>query len=192
VTTTPYYGTYHHTTAEQSEIIRSALKTAFIDVFRKIENPDSIELILDAGCGLGYLSEIAASFFDRSSVIGVDVFGSVSLPDADIEIAENNMKSANLGDRVKFIKADLNKLEFHGRKFDLVVSNLVFHNLGKKKFSAYSKIFDVMKHGSYFALGDFFSGAEDKNFLSSQLQLLNERKNIDQMPSMFSIILLRK
>lgn len=192
MSTTPYYGTYHHTTAEQSEIIRSALKTAFIDVFRKIENPDSIELILDAGCGLGYLSEIAASFFDRSSVIGVDIFGSESLPEADIEIAENNMKSANLGDRVKFLKADLNGLEFHGSKFDLVVSNLVFHNLGRKKFSAYSKVFDVMKHGGYFALGDFFSGAEDKNFLSSHLQLLNERKNIDQMPSMFSIILLRK
>ena len=192
MTAPPYYGTYHHTTPEQSEIIRTALRTVFINIFRKIGNPGSIELILDAGCGLGFLTEIAANFFDTSSVIGVDIFGSISLPEGDLVLAENNMKSPGVGDRVKFIKADLNKLEFTESKFDLVVSNLVFHNLGKKRFSAYSEIYKILKPGGYFALGDFLSGEEDKNFLCSHFQFLHESKNIDQMPSRFSILLLRK
>lgn len=122
----------------------------------------------------------------------MDIFGSISLPEGDLDLAENNMKSAGVGDRVKFIKADLNKLEFTESKFDLIVSNLVFHNLGKKRFSAYSKVHKMLKPGGYFALGDFLSGEEDKNFLCSHFQFLNESKNVDQMPSRFSILLLRK
>ena len=67
-------------------------------------------------------------------------------------------KLLGVGDRVKFIKADINGLEFTEGKFDLVVSNLVFHNLGKKRFSAYSEIYKILKPGGYFALGDFLSG----------------------------------
>lgn len=173
-------------------MIRSILKDAFINVFKKIENPDSVGLILDAGCGLGFLSEVAAIFFDGASLIGVDVFGSGSLPEGNMALAESNMKSAGVGDRVKFIKADLNRLELPQIKFDLVISNLVFHNLGKKRFSAYSRISDLMKPASYFALGDLFSGVEDKNFLNAHFQLLHESKNISHMPSSFSILLLKK
>lgn len=192
MTQIPYYGTYHHTTPDQSEVIRSALKTAFIDIFRNVENPDSVKLILDAGCGLGYLSEIAANFFDKSSVLGVDIFGSRSLPDSDIEIAKNNMKFAGLGDRVNFKRDNLCELGLSGNNFDLVVSNLVFHNLGKKRFIAYSNIISVLKHEGYFVIGDFFSGDTDRNFLDIDLKFISENRKLDQMPSRYSIMLFRK
>ena len=34
--------------------------------------------------------------------------------------------------------------------------NLVFHNLGKKRFKAYGTVFDALKHGGYVVIGDLF------------------------------------
>ena len=117
----PYYGTYHHTSPEQSEFIRRVLRETFFDVFRLIEHPETIKSILDAGSGLGYLSELAADFFGSSSVTGVDLFGSESLPEGELELAERNMKAAGVDDRVQFIKSDLTELDFPEEYFDLVI-----------------------------------------------------------------------
>ena len=43
-------------------MIRSILKDAFINVFKKIENPDSVGLILDAGVDLGFSLKLRQFF----------------------------------------------------------------------------------------------------------------------------------
>ncbi|MCW6170845.1 MAG: methyltransferase domain-containing protein [Thermoplasmatales archaeon] len=187
----PYYGTYHHTSPEQSELIRRVLRETFFDLFRLTGHPETIKSILDAGSGLGYLSELAAYFFRTSSVTGVDLFGSESLPEGDLELAEENMKAAGVGDRVRFIKSDLTDLDFPEEHFDLAVSNLVFHNLGKKRFDAYLSIGRVLKPGGFFVLGDFFWKAEDKKFLRDHFTMLAEKTRISEMPDQYSIMLLR-
>ncbi|MGC8515617.1 MAG: class I SAM-dependent methyltransferase [Thermoplasmata archaeon] len=186
----PYYGTYHHTTPEQSEIIRAAIKEVFNDVFLHIGKQTSIENILDAGCGLGFLCEQAAKFFPKSSVIGVDLFGSKSLLEGDLKIAEKNMQIAGLDQRVKFLKADLTDLEVPEKYFDLVISNLVFHNLGKARYDVYPTIGEVLKPGGFFVIGDFFT-AKDKKILAETFSLQEDRKNVNQMPPLFSIMLLK-
>ena len=43
-----------------------------------------------------------------------------------------------------------------GARYDLAVSNLVFHNMGKKRFKAYETVFDALKPGGFFVIGDLF------------------------------------
>ena len=186
----PYYGTYHHTNARESDIIRGALRIAFNEVFREIGDPSSIHMILDAGCGLGFLSELTLKFFSDASLVGVDLFGSRSLPEGDMVLAMENMKFIGVGNRVEFVKWDLAKLNFPQYHFDMVVSNLVFHNMGKKRFQSYSRIIEMIRPGGYLVLGDFFYGSTDKEFLSERMTLLNERKGVVSMPDRYSIMLL--
>jgi|ACXJ01.1.fsa_nt_gi ubiquinone/menaquinone biosynthesis C-methylase UbiE len=186
-----YYGTYHHTTPEQSETIRSELRVAFEEVFAYIFQENVIEKVLDAGCGLGFLCEQAAKFFPKASVIGIDLFGSNSLPEGDLKIAEKNMQIAGLNKRVKFIKSDITKINFQENYFDLVISSLVFHNLGKARYKAYSKIRDILKTGGFFVIGDFFT-PEDKETLKGLFSMTIDKGNINQMPTQYSIIVLKK
>ena len=186
-----YYGTYHHTTPEQSETIRSELKVAFEEVFAYIYQENVIEKVLDAGCGLGFLCEQAAKFFPKSSVIGVDLFGSSSLPEGDLKRAEQNMQIAGLNGRVEFIKADITKINFQENYFDLVISNLVFHNLGKARYKAYSNIRDMLKTGGFFVIGDFFR-PKDKETLKGLFSIIIDKGNINQMPPQYSIMILKK
>ena len=172
-------------------MIRSFLKEAFFDIFGRVEHPEAVKRILDAGCGLGYLCELAAKFFSSASVTGVDLFGSQSLPEGDLVLAEQNMKVAGVGDRVKFVKSDIADLNFPEEHFDLVVSNLVFHNLGKKRFNAYSHIAKALKPNGFFVVGDF-SKTGDKKFLQKHFTLLAEKAEVDKMPHDYSIILYRK
>lgn len=188
----PYYGTYHHTNPEESRIIRNILRESFTEVFREIEKPSSIHLVLDAGCGLGFLSEITLKFFTEASLVGVDLFGSKSLPEGNVDLARNNMNFTGVGDRAEFVKSDLTKLNFPQNHFDMVVSNLVFHNIGQKRFLAYSRIIGMIKRGGYFALGDFFPRSEDRKFLADQMTLMKDKGNIESMPGEYSIVLLRR
>jgi len=40
-------------------------------------------------------------------------------------------------------------------RFDLALSDLVFHNMGKKRFKAYGAVFDALKPRGYFVIGDY-------------------------------------
>ncbi|MCL4451197.1 MAG: class I SAM-dependent methyltransferase [Candidatus Thermoplasmatota archaeon] len=191
MTGSPHYGTYHHTTREQSETIRSALRVAFNEAFACINHENAVEKILDAGCGLGFLSEQAAKFFTKSSVIGVDLFGSKSLPEGDLKIAEQNMQIEGLKERVKFIKSDIAEKNFEENYFDLIISNLVFHNLGKARYRAYKNIRDMLKTGGFFVIGDFFR-PKDKETLKGLFSTSFDKGNINQMPLQYSIMILKK
>ena len=190
---TPDYGTYHHTTPEQSELTRQTLRGAFYDAFHRISNPGDVKRVLDAGCGLGFLSEVTARYFTDSTVVGVDLFGSKGLPEGNMKLAADNMIAAGLLDRVKFVKSDLKSLDFPVEYFDLVVSNLVFHNLGRSRFKAYEGIVTVMKPGAFFVVGDFFfSKTRDMGFLRKRMRLVDEINGIEKMPAAYSIMIFRK
>ena len=190
---TPNYGTYHHATPEQSELVRQTLRGAFHKAFQRISNPGDVRRVLDAGCGLGFLSEVTARYFGDSTVTGVDLFGTKSLPEGNIKLAADNMIVAGLHDRVNFVRSDLTSLNFPAEYFDLVVSNLVFHNLGRSRFKAYDGIVTVMKTGAFFVIGDFFfSKTRDMEFLRKRMKLVDEINGIEKMPDAYSIMIFRK
>lgn len=169
------FGTYHHSTQEESDHIRSMVEKKVHSIFSKLYPISSALQILDAGCGLGFMSYLAATYYPQSFVTGYDIYNDESLKDSSLEKAIQNMKSLGLESRTKFKKHDLAESFDSGVEFDLVISNLVFHNMGKNRFKAYENVFDSLKEGGYFVIGDLFpENSRDMKFLLERSTLLLE------------------
>ena len=88
------------------------------------------EVVLDAGCGSGRVTELVLERLPRGRLVGID--GSASM------VA---MAREALGDRAEIREGDLAQLDLH-EEFDLVYSNAVFHwipdheNLFRRLFAA--------------------------------------------------------
>ncbi len=59
-------------------------------------------------------------------------------------------------ERTTIIEADLLNDKLWQGRFDLIVSNLVLHNLGRRRFQAYRIIGDMLKSNGYFINVDLF------------------------------------
>jgi SAM-dependent methyltransferase len=169
------FGTYHHSTREESQQIREDAAKAFSQLLRPLYPPRAALKILDAGCGLGFLTSVAATCFPMARITGVDLFRRGSMSELSLEKAVNNMKSLRIDSRTSFMKHDLTKAFKSDTQFDLAVSNLVFHNMGKKRFAAYRTVFDVLKPGGYCVIGDLFpQGETDMDYFRERATLIDE------------------
>jgi hypothetical protein len=71
------------------------------------------------------------------------------------------------GDVFRFIPAE---------KFDIIVSNLVFHNFGKMRFKAYSRLSSWAQAGSFIIIGDlFFSPQTDIAELAKAFRIVRDQ-----------------
>jgi len=169
------FGTYHHSTPEESKQIREDAAKAFSKLLRPLYPSTATLKILDAGCGLGFLTYAAAKRFPKATITGVDLFRHGSVSDLSIDKAVQNMKSLGIDSRTSFLKHDLTKPIKSDVQFDLALSNLVFHNMGKKRFKAYGTVFDVLKPGGCFVIGDLFPrGKADMDYFRKRSTLVEE------------------
>ena len=153
----PDFGTYHHSTPRSSEKTREKVKIVFTKVFGDLPfSRDDKLKILDVGCGLGFLSCVCAEYYQNAKVTGFDTFEHGSLKDSSLAKAKNNPKILGFQERVRFQKGDLFSSDYSKGKFDLFVSSLVFHNLGRKRFDAYERLAYWIMSKSYIVLGDLF------------------------------------
>ena len=129
------FGTYHHSTLEESKEIRAAAEKAFSNLLRSLYSSRGPLRVLDAGCGLGFLTYVAARCFPKAHVTGVDLFKHGSISEMSMEKAAKNMRSLSVDSRTSFLKHDLTTPLKSDGNFDLAASNLVFHNVGKKRFN---------------------------------------------------------
>jgi cyclopropane fatty-acyl-phospholipid synthase-like methyltransferase len=169
------FGTYHHSTPEESKQIREDAAKAFSKLLRPLYPSTATLKILDAGCGLGFLTYAAAKRFPKATITGVDLFRHGSVSDLSIDKVVQNMKSLGIVSRTSFLKHDLTKPIKSDVQFDLALSNLVFHNMGKKRFNAYGTVFDVLKPGGCFVMGDLFPrGKADMDYFRERSTLVEE------------------
>ncbi len=85
------------------------------------------------------------------------------------------MKFLGIDSRTSFFKHDLTKPMPSGVQYDLALSNLVFHNIGKRRFKAYDAVFDVLKPKGYFVIGDLFRhGEADMRYLRERSTLIRQ------------------
>jgi cyclopropane fatty-acyl-phospholipid synthase-like methyltransferase len=169
------FGTYHHSTAEESKKIRAFAEEAFSKLLRPLYPSGAALRVLDAGCGLGFLTYVAAKSFQKASITGIDLFRHDSVSRLSIDKAVKNMKSLGMDSRTAFLKHDLTKPLKPDVQYDLAVSNLVFHNMGKKRFKAYGTVFDALKPGGYFVIGDLFPhGKGDTDYFRERSRLIDD------------------
>ena len=148
------FGTYHHSSLEESIKLRGLVKEKMNQVLDTLYPATQKTNILDAGCGLGFMVSIAAKHFPYASITGIDIFNHDSLSGSSMEKALQNMKELGIDKRVLLIEHNLLTPFTIETKFDLAMSNLVFHNLGKKRFKAYDNVIECLSTGGYFILID--------------------------------------
>jgi cyclopropane fatty-acyl-phospholipid synthase-like methyltransferase len=187
----PDFGTYHHSTPKSSEKARTIIRQGFITGFGSLPfSKDEKISILDIGCGLGFISCVCAEYYGHANVTGIDIFGHVSLKDSSISKAKENARILGLSDRIHFKKEDALSSNYNEDKFDLFVSNLVFHNFGKRRFEAYDRLASWMAPNSYALLGEvFFNRKADMKYLSKTFKIEKEIKPKIEVPSYWILAL---
>jgi ubiquinone/menaquinone biosynthesis C-methylase UbiE len=77
--------------------------------------------IIDVGCGFGAMNIVLAYRFVDSEIVGID------LSDPLLRLANQSAQAANLGDRVRFEKADVHQIPYPNDSFDVVINTNMVH-----------------------------------------------------------------
>ncbi len=112
--------------------------------------------VLDIGCGNGPLTMKIARCFPDAEVAGLDYWGKNW--DYSMQVCQENARLAGLADRVSFKHGSASALPFEDASFDLVVSNLTFHEVADvaDKRKCIQEALRVLKPGGVFVLQDLF------------------------------------
>jgi cyclopropane fatty-acyl-phospholipid synthase-like methyltransferase len=189
----PDFGTYHHSTPGESKEIRKVVQSMFEDAFASLPIQKDQDLkILDIGCGLGFLSCISAEFYTKAQITGFDTFEHDSLKGSSLEKARENATILGFSDRIEFEKGDA--LTYVPEKsYDIFVSNLVYHNFGRKRFGAYSRLASWARSGSFVLMGElFFSPKTDVARLSKDFRILREIKPTESGFEIYRLLVMKK
>jgi SAM-dependent methyltransferase len=126
--------------------------------------------------------------FARIALLCVAVVSAVAQSEA-----VNNMRSLGISSRTLFFEHDLTKPLPSDLQYDLALSNLVFHNIGKRRFKAYQIIFDSLKPRGYFVIGDLLGhGNADMDYFSERAKLVKQVDESSVGPWDYKINVLRK
>ena len=111
---------------------------------------------LDIGCGNGALTLRLAQAYPAARITGSDFWGKNW--DYSQQVCEQNARIAGVADRTIFQKASASALPFEDGSFDLVVSNLTFHEVShtSDKRQVLREALRMVRPGGKFAFQDLF------------------------------------
>ncbi len=111
---------------------------------------------LDIGCGNGALTIKLAQKYPGATVTGIDYWGKNW--EYSKTTCEKNAGIEGVKERATFQKASASSLPFEDESFDVVVSNLTFHEVmdTKDKRAVIREAFRVLKKGGKFTFQDLF------------------------------------
>ncbi len=112
--------------------------------------------VLDIGCGNAPLTVRLARKYPAARITGTDTWGRNW--DYSKQVCEQNARIEGVGDRAVFQKASASALPFDDGSFDLVVSNLTFHEVSEAqdKRVVLREALRVVRPGGKFAFQDLF------------------------------------
>jgi SAM-dependent methyltransferase len=117
---------------------------------------DGTGQILDIGCGNGPLTIQIAQRYPQAQVRGIDYWGTAW--EYSQGVCERNAAIAGVAERTTFERASAASLPFDDEAFDVVVSNLVFHEVRdvRDKSKLVKQALRVLKKGGRFVFQDLF------------------------------------
>jgi SAM-dependent methyltransferase len=112
--------------------------------------------VLDIGCGSGPVAIAIAKAYPQARVTGVDPWGAEW--ECTRDACERNATAEGVSNSVVFQKGDASALPFGDGAFDVVVSNLVFHEVRgvRDKRLLIREALRVLKEGGVFVFQDLF------------------------------------
>ena len=125
-------------------------------VLDRIAGWDGAGKALDIGCGNGPLTIQIAKKYPQAEVIGIDYWGKAW--EYSKRICDRNAEIEGVAQRLAFDRASASSLPFDDEGFDLVVSNLVFHEVRdvRDKKKLLKEALRVVKKGGWFVFQDLF------------------------------------
>jgi SAM-dependent methyltransferase len=116
------------------------------------------ERVLDVGCGRGLMLVGAAKRLTVGKAVGVDIWHGEDQSGNRPEATRANAKAEGVADRVEVRGGDARELPFDDGAFDVVLSNLVLHNIPNAtgRESAVREISRVLKPGGRLMLADIW------------------------------------
>ncbi|HEX7474353.1 MAG TPA: class I SAM-dependent methyltransferase [Dehalococcoidales bacterium] len=109
-------------------------------IIRRLKSFHLKGLVVDAGCGPGYLVMDLTRRFPELDIVGIDISPEM------LKLAEKNCRQQNLNNHVKFEIAAVERLPFETGSVDFVVSSLSLHHW-LDPAPALQEIFRVLKPG---------------------------------------------
>jgi len=123
-------------------------------VLDRLRDWDGKGKVLDIGCGNGALTIRMAKRFPRAEVVGIDSWG--GRWEYSRGVCEANAEIEGVGERVVFRRGSASSLPFDEGAFDVVVSNLVFHEVRdvRDKRLLIEEALRVVRKGGWFVFQD--------------------------------------
>jgi SAM-dependent methyltransferase len=117
---------------------------------------DGTGKVLDIGCGNGPLTIQIARRYPKAEVIGIDYWGKAW--EYSKGVCDRNAEIEGVAGRVVFERASASSLPFDEGAFDVVVSNLVFHEVRdvRDKKKLIKEALRVVEKGGWFVFQDLF------------------------------------
>ncbi len=133
---------------------KNGIARKIIDSLAEYANLAKGEKGLDVGCGSGSLVIACAKKNPEALFIGIDRWGKEY--EYSKQLCENNAKVNNVTN-VIFQKGDATKLDFPSETFDLVMSNLVYHNIPRNRQDLLLETLRTLKKGGTFVIHDIMN-----------------------------------
>jgi SAM-dependent methyltransferase len=117
---------------------------------------EGVGKVLDIGCGNGPLTIQIAKRYPQAEAVGIDYWGTAW--DYAKSLCDRNAEIEGVANRVSFERASASSLPFEDGAFDVVVSNLVFHEVRnvKDKKKLIKEALRTARKGGWFVFQDLF------------------------------------
>jgi SAM-dependent methyltransferase len=125
-------------------------------VLGRVSGWDGVGKVLDIGCGNGPLTIRIAKRYPQAEAVGIDYWGTAW--EYSKGVCDRNAEIEGVAERVTFQRASAASLPFDDEAFDVVVSNLVFHEVRgvKDKKTLIREALRVVRKGGRFVFQDLF------------------------------------
>ena len=130
--------------------------------------PSNVKSILDLGCGTGLELDEIWKKNPNIEVAGVDLCQSML----------DKLREKHIDKKIKVICEDYFQYDFGTEKWDAVISFESFHHfLPKQKKVLYDKIYQSLKKGGLFILGDYIACCEEEERLLQEIYFQKRKKS---------------